>query len=179
MSLIPKLVPRSQRDWVSAYIAESKVAERRASWGISTPIVVIVAWLLWLKGAEMKTVVLTLSTINLLAGVSVISIWATSDGHPPVMLLVGCAVCAQGVYTMVYSTGWLESAEPWARTVLLVGSTMALLVGIGGLLAGALYNLAPGTVDPEYGPMTMAGLIAALAIAAVLAYALEPRQDKL
>lgn len=161
-----RLFPPSHREWGEDYIAEFG-ADR----GLMR--VLIYAWYSALKeGDLMKTVIATTSVVNLAFGGFVVVLYLAT-ASPTLVLLLGLGLIVQGGYTLAYLTGWLNRSEPWTRHVLLAGSTLALLVGLGGLLTSVtntIVHSGPGA-DPEYGPIAVAGLIAAHAAAVLISYA--------
>jgi hypothetical protein len=83
-------------------------------------------------------------------------------------------IVVQGGYTLAYVAGLLDRFQPAARRLLLAGNAFAAIVGSIAFAAGAVANLNPETVDPEYGPMTVALSIATLGIVTLVTYARRP-----
>lgn len=119
----------------------------------------------------MKTIAATLSAVNGVMGVLLIGLFLGSEDTPIVVLALGLGMLIQAGYTLLYLTGLLGSFEPWSLRALLVGQTVALVVGVLGLASSALYNLNPPAGDYEYGPLTVGALIALQAAATLRIYA--------
>jgi len=104
----------------------------------------------------MKTVLVTLSLINMALGALLIGLLLVIDGTPVVVVLgLAIGLLIQGAYTLAYVYGRLERFEPWSLRALLVGQTVALVVGLMGFATSALYNIDPPAGDYEYGPLTV------------------------
>lgn len=121
----------------------------------------------------MKTVLVTLSVMNMLMGLILVGLFAFTDNNPVVVLILALGLLIQGGFTLAYMSGRLRRAEPWPTHALLAGSTLALLVGAGGLLFSVIKQLSFDNTDPEYGPMAVAGLITAHAVATLYLYAVR------
>lgn len=119
----------------------------------------------------MKTVVATLSAINGVMGVILLGLFFGAEDIPLVVLALGIAMLIQAGYTLLYLAGLLDSFEPWALRALLVGQTVAIVVGLIGFASSALYNLDPPGGDYEYGPLAVGALIALQAAATLRIYA--------
>ena len=157
------LFPESRRDWARAMVAE---------FGITQGLIrlLVVAWYLELRGANpMKTVLNTLSALCVAASIGVVVVWATDTSSTPAqVLLLGLGLAIQGGFTLWFANG---ERMAWARHLMLSGETVALLIGGGGLLATTIANI--DASDPEFAPMSVAGLIAAHAMAGLYAYAIR------
>ena len=125
----------------------------------------------------MKTILATLSVINVLMGVMLIGLLLVAEGTPMVVLALALGMLAQGGYTLAYLAGVLEAFEPWSLRALLAGQTVALVAGLVGFASSALYNLNPAGGDYEYGPLTVGALIALQAAATLRIYAVGQRQS--
>ena len=124
----------------------------------------------------MRTILATLSLINMAMGALLLGLLLVTDGTPvPVVLALALGMLIQGSYTLAYIFDRLEQFEPWALRALLVGQTVALVVGVMGFASSALYNINPPTGDYEYGPLTVSALIALQALATLGAYAVRER----
>lgn len=161
-----------KRSWLHAHLAEADVVEgrlRRILWragSVSTLGAVAVSTLVRdpmsvVRGGTMKVAPVVLSAVNLLAGLALVVLWLSIGREPLVVLVLAAVLMVQGGYTLVYVAGWLDRARPAARNVLLAGSAAALVVGSIGFITGAIVNMQPANPDPEYGPMTVAVLLAA------------------
>lgn len=129
----------------------------------------VTAWYLELRGApSVRTVVTTLSVMCLVAAglLSVVSM--VSSPGPVEVPLLASGLAIQGGYTLWFLA---RDRPALARQLLLVGETMAMLVGLGALLAGTIDNI--GAVDREYAPLAVAGLIAAHAMASLYMFAIR------
>lgn len=120
----------------------------------------------------MKTVLVTLSVVNVAMGVFLAVMYLVTVGNPLMMLMLALALMVQGGFTLVYLSGLFDGGEPWSLRAQLVGSTLALLVGAGGLLTSIINNVLrpPPGADVEYGPMFVAGLFAAHAVASLYTF---------
>jgi hypothetical protein len=118
----------------------------------------------------MKTIAATLSILNLVAGVGLLVLCIIDTSAPLVLLTLSGALLIQSGFTMALLLGAFGSRHDTARHLQLAGSTMALMVGAAGFVIGFLANVNPANNDPEYGPMTIAFLIAAHGIASLLAF---------
>lgn len=124
----------------------------------------------------MRTILATLSLINMAMGALLLGLLFVTDGTPVlVVLALALGLLIQGGYTLAYVSGRLERFEPWSLRALLVGQTVALLVGLMGFTTSALYNIDPPAGDYEYGPLTVSALIALQALATLGAYAIRER----
>jgi hypothetical protein len=120
----------------------------------------------------MKTILATLSVINVLMGLMLLGLMFVAEDTPlMVVLALAIGMLAQGGYTLAYLAGVLGGFEPWSRRVLLGGQTVALVVGLSGFASSALYNLNPPGGDYEYGPLTVGALIALQGAATLWIYA--------
>jgi len=178
--ILAALVPSPRREWIRAHEAELELIEGRGQrwrWTLGAfPLVgsVLVSQLRldprsFLGGTLMKTTVATLSTLNLAGGAGLAVLYVI-DTSPPIVLALSVALLIQGGYTLALIAGVLDSHQDTALHLQLVGSTLALVIGAVGFLIGFLANLNPPTGDPEYGPMTIAALIAAHALISLLAF---------
>ena len=160
-----KLFPRSKREWAEAAIAESELMDHGAP---RLGRLLVYAWYLALKGAAMTTVLATLSTMCVLAGLA-LGTWGLIELQARVIPLFGVGLIVQGGFTL-----WILMVDPEAarwRRLLVAGQTVALVVGIAGLIANTVGSLVSG--DPEYGPMLITVLIFAQAGVTLYVYALR------
>lgn len=118
----------------------------------------------------MRTVIATLSAINVVAGVGLLALAALLEA-PLLVVAIGVGMISQGGYTLLYVAGTLQRWTAISRQLLLVGSTLALAVGGVAFTQSILYNIQPPNDDPEYGPMSMAFLITVHAVAVLSRYA--------
>ncbi len=125
----------------------------------------------------MKTVLATLSVINGLMGLTLLGLFLVTDDTPLVVAALGVGLLIQAGYTLAYMAGALDALEPWSLRALLVGQTVAVLVGFFGFVASALYNVDPPAGDHEYGPLTIGALIAMQASVALWIFAVKGRPE--
>ncbi len=118
----------------------------------------------------MKTIIATLSILNIAAAVGLAVLYATDTDPPRVILALSLALLIQGSYTLALIFGAFRSRDDTARHLQLAGSTVALIVGTVGFVNGFLANIDPVNNDPEYGPMTIAFLVAAHGLTSLLAF---------
>lgn len=157
------LFPAAKREW-----AEMLAAEDAAKTTILRALVA--AWCLTLEGGPMmRTVLMTLSAVNAIAGALLAGMWAFTEDVPTPVLVLALGLVAQGGYTLWFLLD--DGRSSLAENLLLVGETLALLVGGGGLLVSVVNGI--GAIDPEYGPMAVAGLIGTHAASALYLYAIR------
>ena len=121
----------------------------------------------------MKTVLATLSVVNVVFGLFVIGLFLFVDETPALVLALGVGLIAQGGYTFAYMGGAVSMLEPWSTRLLLAGQTLALLVGVAAFAVSTVNNLDPLVTDREFGPMAAGGVIAAQAAAALYLFAVK------
>lgn len=180
--ILAALVPSPRNEWIKAHEAELQVVEdrwRRWQWALG--LVSLVGWALasqlrhdpgkFLGGFLMKTIVGTLSIINLGAATGLAVLYVTDPDQPLILLALSVALMIQGSATLALILGLFRFHNETTRHFQLVGSTLALAVGTVGFATGFLANIGSVTNDPEYGPMTIAFLIAAHGLASLLAFA--------
>lgn len=162
-SWLISMFPEAKQEWAEELSAEDARVMTVAR-------VLVVAWYLTLEGGPlMRTVLMTLSSVNLVAGLLVTAMWVFMEETPPVVLALGLALLIQGGYTVWLLVG--KKLRPVAARLLIVGETLALLVGGGGLLVAIVNSI--GAVDPEYGPLLVAGLFGAHALAGLHLFAVR------
>lgn len=126
----------------------------------------------------MKTVLATSSVVSLALGLTLCGLFVFTTDNPAVVLILGLSMAVQGLYTLVYMTGGLARFEPWAMWALLAGETIALMFGLGaGAVAFGETFLIEPVVDPEYGRVAVAGLIAFQALVTLYQYAIRDTTD--
>ena len=161
---LERLLPISQRDWPRAWVAEFEEIESISAafrWLLGGGGVVVGGWIEAISGETiMKTVLGTLSIINVLMGAGLLGLFTLGEGVPAVVALLGVGLFIQAGYTLTYMTRSLRILEPWSLRAPLVGQTAALVVGLLGFATSALYNIDPPGGDHEYGPLTVGMLIA-------------------
>lgn len=161
-----------KRTWLHAHLAEADVVEgrlRRIRWRAGSVLTLVAVAgsalvrdpMSVLRGGAMEIALGVLSSVNLLAGLALVALWLSIDGDPMIVLVLAAVLIVQGGYTLAYVGGAPDKAQPAARNILLAGSAAAVIVGGIAFIAGAIVNLQPATPDPEYGPMTVAFLLAA------------------
>ncbi len=122
----------------------------------------------------MKTILATLSAVDVLMGVLLLVVFGATDDTPLVVLALGIGMLIQAGYTLAFTAGLLAAIEPWSSRALLAGQTVALLVGSFGFLSSALYNISPTGGDYEYGPMAVGAMIALHAAVTLWMFAIRP-----
>lgn len=165
------LFPPHKREWGEAYLAEFGEQAKLGP-------LVLHAWLSTLKqGDHVRSVVATASIVNVVMGsfLGGLYLLAVAD-NPPLVLVIGACLVIQGGYTVWYMTRRSSNRGSWPTRLLLSGQTLALLVGTGGFVGTILQN-AGTSLDPEYGPVAVSGLIAFQAAVTLYNYAV--RADRL
>ena len=127
----------------------------------------------------MRTVLATISGVNIVVGALLGMMFVAADDVPPVVLAIAMGLLAQGAYTVAYQTGYLHRLEPWSGRLLLGGETVALLVGTFGFAASAVTNINPKGGDYEFAPLAVGLLIAFHAGVALWMYALVGASGRL
>jgi hypothetical protein len=150
-------------------MAETDTSSEKVRWILGGGHLIAWSWLDWMtKGDIMRTVLATLSVINVAFGLFVGALFFLTESNPIVVLLLAVGLTTQGGYTLWYMSRRSGSSEPWSSRVLLTGETIALLIGVGGFTIAVINNINPANGDYEYGPIAVVGLIAAQAFAALL-----------
>jgi hypothetical protein len=168
MKLLTAFLPRSRREWGDALLAEAAYNDRSLPWLIGGLRLILWSWVDWIFGGNlMKTVVATLSTINVAMGVFLMGLFAFTENDALVVPMLAVGLTIQGGYTLWYLTRFSRPLEPWSFRTLVAGQTIAVLVGGLGVVTTTVNNLlrAPPGADPEYGPIVVGALIAAQAVA--------------
>ncbi|MEE9228315.1 MAG: hypothetical protein V3U47_05035 [Acidimicrobiia bacterium] len=186
--ILAAIVPSPRRQWVLAHEAEYDVIEgrwQRSRWALG--LVPIVGFALvsqlrhdprsFLGGALMKAAIFTLSILNVAAGMGLLVLYVSQPSPPAFVLVLSLALLAQGSYTIAFIAGALRSHHEVARRAQLGGSMLALVAGTVGFAVGLFANINPVNADPEYGPMTIALLIAGHGFFSLLAF-IPPRTVK-
>jgi hypothetical protein len=165
------LLPDPRREWGHALLAEKEETGGRFDrmrWILGGGRLLGWSWLDRItKGRLMRTVLATLSAINIVFGLLLIALFSFTDGSPLMGLFLAVGLIVQGGYTLWYMSDRSASGEPWTSRVLLTGETIALVIGGGGFTIAVINNINPANGDSEYGPMAVGGLIAAQAVAAL------------
>lgn len=114
----------------------------------------------------LKTALYFLSLVNTAFGLFLIGAYFFYPGGaiPVVAGLTGLALLIQGVYTMVYISGFLERWEQRAMQLFVSGETASILAGGLAAVQGFLYNLHPHNGDYEFLPMGLGVFMAVQAI---------------
>lgn len=183
--ILAALVPSPRRQWVLAHEAEYDVIEGRwQRWRWALGLASIVGFALvsqlrhdprsFLGGVLMKAATFTLSILNVAAGVGLLVLYVSRSGSHLFVLALSLALLVQGSYTVAFISGALRSQHEVARQAQLGGSTLALVAGTVGFAVGLWANINPVNADPEYGPMTIALLIAGHGFFSLLAF-IPPR----
>ncbi len=162
-----KLFPSTKREW-----AEEMLNGDHS--GLAMLKLLVLAWILTLRSDRaMRTALTTLSLVNIVAGIGLGALIALTDTPVVVTLLAGVLIL-QGGYTLLATRA---HERPLSGRIWLIGETLALTVGGGGLLVSTVRNA--GAVDPEYGPMTVAILLTAHAVVGltVLSRSVRPRSS--
>jgi hypothetical protein len=174
------IVPPPHRAWIEAHQAELDHIERgwqRRRWALGLVPLTGIALVAQLRsdarsfrgGTLMKTVVTTLSVLNIAAGIGLTVLAVAMEGTPPIVIALSAVLLIQGGYTLAYVGGLLGSG--FAQVLELAGSTLALVVGGVASVGAAIANIDPVGGDPEYAPMAVAMLIAAHGLASLIAFA--------
>ena len=181
------LVPEEHRSWIEWYAAEIQAigSDREAVRWVLGAVPVISRSLLaavvrdplsFVGGALIKTVVATLGVVALIGGLALAGMFAFASGVPVVVLVLAAALMVQGGYVLAYLNGALRRFEPFARYLLLIGSTLAALVGFAAFAQAVVFNVRAANPDPEFGPMTVALVITAVGLVSLLAFASDTRE---
>ena len=118
----------------------------------------------------MQLVLKTLAWLNLAFGFTLAVATPFVDTLSIPMYALGAILVAQGAYVIAYSTRVFAVFEPYAETVLIVGSTLVAAVASVAFFQQAIVIL-NNPVNPEYAPMTGAFLSAVLAVVTLKLYA--------
>ncbi len=186
--ILAAIVPSPRRQWVVAHEAEYDVIEGRwRRWRWTLGLVSIVGFALasqlrhdlrsFLGGALMKAATFMLSILNVAAGVGLLVLYVSQSSPPAFVLVLSLVLLVQGSYTIAFISKTLRSHQEVARRAQLGGSMLAFVAGTVGFSVGLLANIDPVNADPEYGPMTIALLIAGHALFSLLAF-IPPRTIK-
>ena len=127
----------------------------------------------------MRTVLATVSVINGLMGFALIGLFIITNDTPLLVLVLGVGLLIQAGFVLAYLSGALQALEPWSLRAILVGETVALLVGFFGFVSSALYNINPPGGDYEYGPLAVAALIGFHAGVALWVFAIPERPGRI
>lgn len=186
--LLAALVPSSRRDWINAHEAELGSLETRVQryrWTVGLLGVTVSA--LWaqlrasprsyLGGTLARTMVVAMSISNIIAGAGLTLLFVRGSGRPGLLLAFSLALAAQGGYTLALITGAFRARSRVATRLQIAASTLALVVGATGFGIAFARNINPAIVDPEYGPMAVALLFAAHALASFVAFTGSPDAD--
>ena len=127
----------------------------------------------------MRKVLAALSVVNGLMGFALLGLFITTDDTPLVVPALGLGLLIQAGFVLAYLSGGLEALEPWSLRAILVGETVALLVGFFGFVSSALYNINPPSNDHEYGPLAVAVLLGFQAGIALWVFATPERTGRI
>ena len=180
--ILAALVPPPRREWIRAHAAELEHVRGRSQrrrWAIGLLTLTGAALVSQLKkdpqtflgGTIVKSIVVTLSIINLVAGVSLAALYVIETDAPSLVLALSAGLVIQGSYTLAMILGAFHSRHAVARQLQLVGSTVALMIGFTAFVVWFLANVGPVNGDPEYAPMTIALVIAGHGFASLLTFA--------
>lgn len=180
--VLAAIVPEPRRDWIVAHAAELadiRNRRQRLRWMIGLIPLALRAAAgqlrhdphTFLGGVLVRAVVVAASTVNLLAGIGLVTLVVSGHDVPLPVLAPALALVAQGGYTLALILGARGSAGERPRQLQVWGSTLALLVGALWLIVGIVNNINPVDGDPEYGPMTIAVLLSGHGLASLLAFA--------
>lgn len=172
-------VPPPHRAWILAHQAELDHIEdvwQRRRWTVGLFTVTLAALSAQLRsdprsfqgGTLVKIIVATLSVLNVAAGLGLAVVAIGLGDSPPIVPMLIAVLLVQGGYTLALLGGLLTARR--AVVVEVIGSTLALVVGGIGVVAGVVANIDPVNGDPEYGPLTVAMLIAAHGLASLIAF---------
>ena len=180
-AVIAALVPLPRRHWIEAHAAElgsieSPRARRRWMMGL-IPLATRALWAQlhseprsFLGGTLAIAVAVTISIINALGGTGLLILYFTGADRPPLLLVLALVLAVQSGSTLVVVLGLFRSTLQRILRIHRAGSAAALLIGIVGFSVGLAANLHPINGDPEYGPPTVALMIAAHGLASLLAF---------
>ncbi|MEE9581576.1 MAG: hypothetical protein V3W36_01440 [Acidimicrobiia bacterium] len=184
------LVPGPRSDWITAHGAELATLEEpalRRRWALGVISVAVSA--LWaqlrtdprsyLGGVLVKTVVAGVSVVNVLAGLALVAVFLTSEDQVLMMLALAATLVTQGTYTLVVLAGGFGSLFRTAVNLQVAASTLALVAGAIAFGIGLASNINLPTGDPEYGPMTVAMLLAIHGATSLLSFIERRNQPKL
>jgi hypothetical protein len=181
--LLASLIPGKRSEWVLAHGAELEAIgdpATRRRWLAGLPAVfarAIVAQLVgdplsFRGGTLMRTVLATLSVIEVAGGAALLVFAALTDPVGPGTF--AAVLLVQGGYTLALLSGALRRVEAPARHLQLAGSAAALFVGLAGFVAGFARNIDPANADPEFAPMTVLLLVALHGLASIATFASPP-----
>lgn len=143
------MMPTQSREWGLALLAErEELNDNRKStrWLLGAGRIVATSWFRTIVGGElMKTVLVTLSVVNGAMGLFLVGLYFLTDTSALPVIILALGLILQGGYTLVYLFGRLERIEPWSGRTLLVGETLALVLGGLIFVASGLNNIAPQT----------------------------------
>ncbi|HEX6220408.1 MAG TPA: hypothetical protein VF115_04900 [Acidimicrobiia bacterium] len=161
------LFPREKREWGEAYLAEFGDAARLSR-------LIVQAWRLTLQeGDHMKTVVNTVSILNVVTGLTLAVFSQVAMPLSRVIPLVALGLATQGAFTL-----WVALTKPGApgwRQILLGGQTLALVAGIIGLFNATVTGLS--SKDLEYGPLAIVTLMTVQAATTLYVFAASDERD--
>ncbi len=172
------LVPEPRNQWVLGHAAELETIDRaseRRRWRLGlVPLFIhaLVSQLVhdpksFLGGALLRTAAAASSAINIAASIGLAAVYYVE----PIGLVLALALvlALQGGYTAAHLAGVFRTKRSAARLLQLAGSAAAFVVGTIGLTMRLGADLTPGG-DPEYGPTTVALLIAGHGLVSLLAW---------
>lgn len=179
--ILCNVVPRPRDDWIRAHQAELEhIPGRWARWRWTMGLVPLAVTALvtqlrhdartFVGGVLVKSPVAALTAINFAAGVGLAVLYLVEPNSPLIVLALSGALLIQSGFTLALMLGTFGSHRSVATRLQRTGSMFAVVVGAVGFVAGILGNISPTNGDPEYGPLTMAFLIAAHGIASLLAF---------
>lgn len=172
-------LPADRREWIDALaveIAPATSGREALRWAFGAIPVMVFGLASALVsdvrggGVAMRSAVAVVATGAVLGGVALGLVFAFAPDVPPLVLGLALGLVTQGGYTLAYLAGLLDRFQPAARRLLLVGNAVAAIVGSIAFVTGGVRNLHPETVDPEYGPMTVALLITTLGVATLVTF---------
>ena len=123
----------------------------------------------------MKIVVVTMAVLNLAAGFVFFGLAAVL-AEPP-LAGFGIVLVAQGGYTLAYVGGVLSRFEPLADRLLVVGGTLALVLGTLGTIHGVIISFRPDPPVPGLAAVAAAVLVTFLGLATLVAFVPAPSSE--
>jgi hypothetical protein len=123
----------------------------------------------------MKIVVVTMAVLNLAAGFVFFGLAAVL-AEPP-LAGFGIVLVAQGGYTLAYVGGVLSRFEPLADRLLVVGGTLALVLGTLGTIHGVIISFRPDPPVPGLAAVAAAVLVTFLGLATLVAFVPSPSTE--
>ncbi len=123
----------------------------------------------------MKIVVGTMALLNIATGVGFFALAAILTESP--LAGFGIVLLVQGGYTILYLGGKLQRFGPVAEILLVVGGTLALVLGTLGTIHGVIISFRPDPVVPALAAVAAAVLVTFLGPATLIATVPSPEGE--